>query len=192
MKSIVIINGHPNKNSFNYALSTSYFEGASSSNTTISQINITDLTFNPSLEHGYQQRMELEPDLQTSIEKIKNADHIVWVYPTWWGGFPGIMKGFIDRTFLPGIVFQPIKGKPFPKQLLKGKTARIIVTSDTPRWYDYLVLKSPGLNQLKKGVLGFCGVKSIKVTYIGPLKTSKKEYREKYLIKVNELGKSLK
>ena len=192
MKSIVIINGHPNKQSFNHALSAAYLEGASASSAIISEINIADLTFNPSLEFGYQQRMELEPDLQESIEKIKNADHIVWVYPTWWAGFPGIMKGFIDRTFLPGIMFQPVEGKPFPKQLLKGKTARIIVTSDTPRWYDYLFMKSPGLNQLKKGVLGFCGVKSIKVTYIGPLKSSKKEHREKYLQKVNILGRLLK
>ena len=192
MKSIVIINGHPNKQSFNHALSAAYLEGASSTTATISQINIADLTFNPSLEFGYSQRMELEPDLQESIDKIKKADHIVWVYPTWWAGFPSSMKGFIDRAFLPGIMFQPVEGKPFPKQLLKGKTARIIVTSDTPRWYDYLVLKSPGLNQLKKGVLGFCGVKSIKVTYVGPLKDSDDTYRKKYLKKVQELGMHLK
>ncbi|PCH75388.1 MAG: NAD(P)H dehydrogenase, partial [Flavobacteriaceae bacterium] len=56
MKSIVIINGHPNKKSFNYALSAAYLEGASSTRATISQINIADLTFNPSLEFGYSQR----------------------------------------------------------------------------------------------------------------------------------------
>lgn len=62
-----------------------------------------------------------------AIDKIKAADHIVWIFPMWWYGYPAIMKGFIDRTFLPGITVRPIYGKPLPEKLLKGKTARLIV-----------------------------------------------------------------
>jgi len=92
------------------------------------QINIADLDFNPNLTFGYRKRIELEPDLLEAVDKIKKADHIVWVFPMWWYGYPASMKGFIDRTFLPGITFETVKGKAIPKKLLKGKTARIILT----------------------------------------------------------------
>lgn len=192
MKQVLIINGHPDKESFNYALSEAYREGASKSNGKITSFNIVDLEFNPNLQYGYRKRMELEPDLKDAIEKIKQADHIVWVFPVWWYGYPAVMKGFVDRTFLPGITFQPVEGRPLPKKLLKGKTARLIVTSDTPRWYDILVMKRPAINQLKKGTLEFCGISPVRLSYIAPVKGSSPEFRQKWLMKVRRLGEQLK
>jgi NAD(P)H dehydrogenase (quinone) len=192
MKQVLIINGHPDKQSYNYALSEAYLRGASKTNSVLTQINIADLEFNPNLVFGYRKRTELEPDLLDAIEKIKKADHIVWIFPMWWYGYPALMKGFIDRTFLPGITFEPIEGKAMPRKLLKGKTARIIITADTPKWYDYLFMKSPLINQFKKGTLEFCGISPVKVTYISPVKNSNTDYREKWLEKISLLGEKLK
>ena len=192
MKQVLIINGHPDKESFNNALSEAYIKGASNTETTLTQINIAELEFNPNLKFGYRKRMELEPDLVNAIDKIKKADHIVWVFPMWWYGYPALMKGFIDRTFLPGITYQPIEGKPLPEKLLKGKSARLIITADTPKWYDYLIMKSPAINQFKKGTLQFCGINPVKVTYISPIKNSNPDFRKKWLDKVFNLGKNLK
>jgi putative NADPH-quinone reductase len=192
MKHVLIINGHPDKESFNYALSKAYIKGADKTNAVISQINIADLEFNPNLEFGYRKRMELEPDLVSSIEKIKKADHIVWVFPMWWYGYPALMKGFIDRAFLPTITYQPIEGKALPKKLLKGKSARLIITADTPKWYDFLIMKSPAINQFKNGTLKFCGISPVKTTYIAAIKNSTSDFREKWLKKVTLLGESIK
>ena len=101
------------------------------------------------------------------------------------------MKGFIDRTFLPGITFNYVEGKAKPKQLLKGKTARIIITADTPRWYNNFFMKDPAINQLKRGALKFCSIKSVK-SYISPMKQLKIEKngltKSKYLVnKTNKL-----
>jgi len=192
MKQILIINGHPDKQSYNYALSEAYKEGASKTNAVITQIDISELEFNPNLEFGYRQRTELEPDLLDAIEKIKKANHIVWVFPIWWYGYPALMKGFIDRTFLPGITFDPIEGKALPNKLMKGKSARIIITADTPKWYDYLFMKRPTINQFKKGTLEYCGINPVKVTYIAPIKNSSPDYRIKWLNKVILLGEKLK
>ena len=63
MKQVLIINGHPDKESFNHALSSAYKEGLSKTTATVSQIDIADLSFNPNLMHGYRQRTELEPRL---------------------------------------------------------------------------------------------------------------------------------
>nr|WP_287423106.1 NAD(P)H-dependent oxidoreductase [Candidatus Brachybacter algidus] len=98
-KKILIINGHPNKESLNFGFAEAYKKGALESGAEVKEITIAQLKFNPNLEFGYQKRTELEPDLLESWEKIKWADHLVWVHPVWWGGLPAIMKGFIDRLF---------------------------------------------------------------------------------------------
>lgn len=192
MKQVLIINGHPDPRSFNYALSKAYKKGISTTDATLSQINISELEFNPNLKFGYRKRMELEPDLVESIEKIKKADHIVWVFPMWWYGYPALMKGFIDRTFLPGITYQPIEGKPLPEKLLKEKSARLIITADTPKWYDYLIMKRPAINQLKKGTLQFCGINPVRVTYIATIKNSSSGFRDKWLKRMSLLGEYIK
>lgn len=189
MKNILIINGHPNKESFNLALANAYREGAHQSGALVTQINIADLQFNPNLQYGYTQRMELEPDLQDSLTKIKAADHLVWVHPVWWGGLPAIMKGFIDRLFLPGLAYKYKENSVWWDKLLTGKTARIITTIDQPAWYYRLVYRNPSVNQLKKSTLEFCGITPVAVTYIGILKTSDAAKRTIWLNKVNRLGK---
>ncbi|MFT6983531.1 MAG: putative NADPH-quinone reductase [Crocinitomicaceae bacterium] len=192
MKNVLIINGHPDKESFNHALSKAYLDGTVNANAVVITLNIVDLEFNPNLQYGYRQRTDLEPDLLKAIEMIKKANHIVWIFPMWWHGLPALLKGFIDRTFLPGIAFEPVPRKPFPIKLMKGKSARIIITSDTPRWYNRLVMRSPAINQFKKGTLAFCGFSPVKVTYIAPIKDSSLEFRKKWLKKVSLLGQGLK
>jgi len=188
MKNILIINGHPNKDSLNLALAEAYFKGAETSGSKVSIINISELAFNINLEYGYRQRVELEPDLIRSLALIKQADHLVWIHPVWWGGMPAIMKGFIDRLFLPGIAFKYKENSLWWDKLLTGKTARIITTLDQPSWYYRLAYGRPSINQLKKSVLKFCGIKPVKVTYFGIVKTANEETRKQWINKVYQLG----
>jgi len=153
MKNILIINGHPDEKSFNFALSKSYKKGAGKSNAEIKIINIRELNFNPNLQFGYRKRTELEPDLLEAQEKLKWADHLVWVYPVWWSSVPAIMKGFLDRVLLPGFAFNKRENSLFSDKCLKGKTARIICTLDQPSWYYKWVYGNPSHNAIKKGTL---------------------------------------
>ncbi|MGX5686748.1 NAD(P)H-dependent oxidoreductase [Chryseobacterium cucumeris] len=192
MKKIAIINGHPNKDSFNFGLAEAYRLGASETGAEVREIVIRDLNFNPNLQFGYQKRMELEPDLLKAWEIIQWADHLVWVHPVWWGGFPALMKGFIDRLFLPGMAYKYRENSVWWDKLLKGKTAHIITTLDQPGWYYRLFFGRPSVNQLRKSILEYCGVKPVKVTYVGIIRNSKDEQRTQWLRKVKELGKKHK
>lgn len=106
MRKILLINGHPDKESYCFALAQSYKKGAVESGAEIQEIVLADLQFSPILQFGYRKRTELEPDLLDAWDKIQWADHLVWVYPVWWGALPALLKGFIDRVFLPGFVFK--------------------------------------------------------------------------------------
>ncbi|WP_338814312.1 NAD(P)H-dependent oxidoreductase [Bernardetia sp. Wsw4-3y2] len=191
-KKILIINGHPNKDSFNFGIAQAYKEGAENSQAEIKEIVVSELNFNPNLKYGYQKRTELEPDLVESWEKIKWADHLVWIHPVWWGGLPAILKGFIDRLFLPTFAFQYRENSVFWDKLLKGKTAHIITTLDQPSWYYKFINGQPSTKQLKKNTLEFCGIKPVKVTYIGVVRNSTQAQREKWLTKVKILGNKQK
>ncbi|PRB00475.1 NADPH:quinone reductase [Chryseobacterium sp. MYb7] len=192
MKKIAIINGHPNKDSFNFGVAEAYRLGAAETGAEVKEIVIRDLNFNPNLQFGYQKRMELEPDLMKAWEIIQWADHLVWVHPVWWGGLPALMKGFIDRLFLPGMAYKYRENSVWWDKLLKGKTAHIMTTLDQPGWYYRLFFGRPSVNQLRKSILEYCGVKPVKLTYIGVIRNSKDEQRTQWLRKVKELGKKLK
>ena len=191
-KKILIINGHPNKESFNFALAVAYKKGALESGAEIQEIIISELKFNPNLEFGYQKIQELEPDLLLALDKIRWAEHLVWVHPVWWGGFPSIMKGFIDRLFVPTIAFKYRTNSIFWDKLFKGRTAHIITTLDQPSWYYRFVYGRPSVNQLRKSVLEFCGISPVKVTYVGVIRNSTESQRVKWVQNVYEFGQKLK
>ncbi|MBN1330063.1 MAG: NAD(P)H-dependent oxidoreductase [Candidatus Heimdallarchaeota archaeon] len=189
-KKILVILGHPMKESLNSALADAYKKGAESVGAEVECLCIRDLHFNPNLASGYHIMTELEPDLLIAQKKIQWADHLVWIYPTWWGLFPAIMKGFIDRTFLPGFSHKYHKGKILPERLLKKKTARIITTLDGFYWLFNLLLR-PGIIALKM-TMRFVGIRPRGVTAIDRVRKKSETKLEKVLLKVKKLGQKLK
>ena len=187
-KKILIVQGNPDKNSFCDALAEAYKKGALRTNADVKEIHVREIDFDPFLPFGYKKEVELEQGLIDSQHMIKWADHLVFVYPTWWGTMPALLKGFIDKVFLPGFGFQYRKGSVWWDKLLKGKSARLIVTMDTPPWYFRLFYGRPGHNAMKKSTLEFCGVKPVKISSIGPVKHSKKSKRISWLNQVQKLG----
>ena len=189
---ILILQGHPNKDSYNYALGESYKKGAIEAGAEVEEIHVSSLNFDPDLHYAYQRKQEMEEDLLDAQQKILWANHIVIVYPSWWGSVPATLKGFFDRILLPGFAFKHRKGSHFWDKLLKGRSSRIIITMDTPVWYYWLVYGNAGFTQIKKGILNFCGISPVKITAVAPIRTSTEQFRKKWLQKTEQLGRNLK
>ena len=145
-----------------------------------------EIEFDPVLRYGYKKRQELEPGLVEIRDSIIWSDHIVLVYPIWWGSIPAILKGMFDRVFLPGFAFKYRKDSQFWDRLLKGRSAHAITTMDTPPWYFKLVYCSPAHHQMRKTILEFSGIKPVKITSFGPIRYSTESKRAKWLSKVNQ------
>jgi NAD(P)H dehydrogenase (quinone) len=192
MKRIVVINGHPNPRSLNKGLVDAYVSGAEQAGAAVQTIDIGQLQFNPNLQFGYQQRMKLEPDLLDAWDKIKWAQHMVWIHPVWWGGLPAITKGFVDRLFLPGIAFKYRADSIWWDKLLSGKTARIITTLDQPGWYYWLAYGRPSVNQLKRSTLEFCGIKPVAVSYMGIVRKADERQRKQWINQAYRLGSKMR
>ena len=187
-KKILVILCHPDSNSFCGSITRAYVDGAMNTGAEIRELKLGELTFDPVLWNGYNKIQELEPDLEKAQELIHWSNHLVFVYPNWWGSMPALMKGFFDRVFLPGFAFKYGEGTSLPEKLLTGRTAHLMVSMDTPGWYYRWVFHRPGHNQMKRTILEFCGIKVAKITEFAPIRDSSKEQREKWIALAKEQG----
>lgn len=191
MKKVLVINANPKSNSFCKSLADQYCASLPSHYAT-KIIHLGLLDFDSNLQEGYDQIQPLEADLVDFQESVRWANHIVIVTPVWWGGLPAKFKGLIDRSFLPGFAFKYIKDKSIPEKLLEDRTSELIITLDTPVfWYKY-VNGNPIYKELKRCMLGFSGIKNTSATYFGPMITSTKTQRQKWLNHVEKIAKRLK
>lgn len=187
-RRILVLLGHPSNDSFCAALADAYIEGARAAGADVRQLKLADLPFDPVLHGGYRGRQSLEPDLEAAKTAILWAEHLVWVYPTWWGAMPALMKGFIDRVFLPGFAFKYRKDSVWWDRLLSGRSAQLLVTMDTPPWYYRWIYRMPGHQQMKRTILEFCGIRPVRIASFGAIRHASAAQRERWLAKARALG----
>lgn len=99
---------------------------------------------------------------------------------------PALLKGFFDRAWLPGFAFKFHKNGLWWDGLLKGRTARVIVTSDAPPFFTRIIFGDT-TNEIRRGILWFAGL-SVSVKKIGPLKRISEEKKKKWLNKLRGWG----
>ncbi|WP_116107506.1 NAD(P)H-dependent oxidoreductase [Lewinella sp. IMCC34191] len=187
--NILVIYGHPDPESFSQSLADAYADAAAEGGGKVRRLQLHQLDFNPNLRFGYRKRTELEPDLLRAQEDLSWADHLVWVYPVWWGSVPALLKGFLDRVFLPGFAFTKRENSLWWDKNFTGKTSRIICTMDQPPWFYRLRYGRPSTRAMREVTLQFIGVKRVRTTAIGPVRLSQAAWREEWLAKIRELGR---
>ena len=187
-KRILMIVGTPKADSLCHALGEAYAVGARREGHVVRQLKLGDMQFDPVLHDGYAQSQNLEPDLLEAQRQIHWAEHLVFVYPVWWGGLPALLKGFFDRVFLPGFAFKYRNRSQLWDKLLTGRTADLLVTMDTPPWYYRWIYRDPGISQIRATILQFCGIRPVRVSRVGAVRSSSPEQRNRWLALAAELG----
>ena len=128
--NLLVLNGNPKPDSLCHALAREYARSAEQG-APRHPASRGGLAFAPDLHHGYDEAQPLEPDLQAVQQSLAQAHHLVIVAPVWWGHLPARLKGLLDRTLLPGFAFRYQPGRR-TQRLLAGKTARLLLTMDSP------------------------------------------------------------
>lgn len=166
-KRIFVLNGHPAETSLSRTLAEVYAKSAEQAGHDVRITHLHDLTFDADYEYGgYSISKPLEPGLEQVLGDIEWSEHLVLTAPMWWGGLPAKLKGLIDRTFLPGRTFDTrVKQGKMPRPMLTGRSARVILTADTPGWFLRLLYGNAILRQMRGQVLGFVGIKPSRFTY---------------------------
>lgn len=190
--NIYIVIGHSGHQRFAHSLAEEYARGAIEVGATVRIIALDQISFDPILHEGYSKIQELEPDLKQAQDNILWADHLVFIYPLWWGSFPAILKGFIDRVILPGVCFKFIKGKKIPQKLLAGKRGRVIITADADFWLGRFLPAVLHFLSSRLSIWGFTGVSPVRMTVLGPVFKLNDELKKKWFKRIYRLGLNLK
>lgn len=182
MSTILVIDGHPNPDSLCAAIARTYAEHAGDA----TLIALRDLDFDLRLPGGDPAAVALEPDLVTARAAIRAAKHVVIVTPVWWRSTPALLKGFFDRALLSGEDYR-YTDRGFPQGLLKGRSARVIITSDTPPLLHRL-LPDTRLRSVTRGTLAFCGFRPVRTTRFAPVRGSSAEKRAGWLTETGRIA----
>lgn len=191
-RSIFVLNGHPAGGSLNALLSDTYAQAARAAGHEVTLLHLHDLAFDPDYEQaGYSNVKPLEEDLETVKAAIEWADHIVLFAPMWWGGLPAKLKGLFDRVLLPGTAFDTrntnFMGMPSP--MLTGRKGRIVITADTPLWFERLRYRSAIIRQVRDQIFSFVGITPTKITWLAGATDADEKTVQKWRRQVESLGK---
>lgn len=187
-KNILIVLAHPQARSFCSALAEAYAAGAQGAGAEVRQLNLAEIDFNPIGSGSHAQPAALEPALVQAQADIRWAGHLVFIYPIMWGTLPALLKGFIERVFAPGFAVNFHKDSPRWDKLLKGRSARLIVTLNTPPLAYRLLFRRAGHITMKRSILEFCGVTPVRITDVGPMGSSTAERRQRWIDEARALG----
>jgi len=187
---ILLIQGHPDKGAahFGHALSKAYADGATGQGHDVRVLQLASLDF-PLLRSQQDWEEGALPDvLLPAQQDIVWAQHIVLFFPLWLGGMPALLKGFLEQVMRPGFALSKVKGGALPDKLLRGRSARLVVTMGMPalvyRWY----FRAHSVKALERNILGFVGIGPIHETLIGRVEDMKDEDRGRWPRKLAALG----
>lgn len=91
------------------------------------------------------------------VSRLKKADALVMVFPTWWFGFPAILKGWFDRVWAPSVAYDHANDYgPIKPRLDNLKKTFVVTTLGAPWWVDYFILWKPVKRVIRFALLGAC------------------------------------
>ena len=189
MRCLLIL-AHPRRDSLCGALFDACADGARQAGVECRELVLGEMHFDPDVYAVSPEQQPLEPDLQRAQQDLQWAEHLVFVYPTWWGTFPALLKGFLDRVLTPGFAFRHVTHDRWDK-LLSGRTADLITTMDTPPLIYRFIYRAPGQQALARATLGYCGIRSARTETFGPVIASDAGQRQQWMDRARSLGSRL-
>lgn len=187
---IAIIQGHPDPagGHLDHALADAYARGAEGAGHEVVRIDVAGLDFpllrtQADFEHG-----KPPPGVRAAQETLTAADHWVIVFPLWLGTTPALLKGFLEQVFRPGFAFSG-EDEGMPRRLLKGRSARLVVTMGMPVLLYRTWFRAHGVKFLELSVLRLCGVKPVRTSLFGLVETRGDRVRERWLARMERLGR---
>ena len=190
-KNVLIVQGHPDASPQRFCrhFAEAYTESAIAAGHTVENIDIASLDFPLLRTKADYENGQTPPGLRRARQLLADADHIVLIFPLWLGDLPALVKGFLEQILRPGFAYRGNMDDGKFQKLLKGKSARIVVTMGMPAVIYRVYFGAHGLKNLRRNILGFCGVGPIRETLIGLIEQKNPKSRQKWLARAQALGR---
>lgn len=184
---VLVVYCHPSPKSYTAAVRDAVCAGLAHAECEVQLLDLYGDAFDPVLvvdEEHRRRDLDKVESTRAHREQIAWCDAMVLVYPVWWGGFPALLKGYVDRTFVSGLTYT-FAGRPktavFPEGLMRGKEAHFFYTLDSPA---LVALVDPGWFSSYFTVFRYCGFRTVRRYYLARLKLTTQAQRERWLERV--------
>jgi putative NADPH-quinone reductase len=170
MKTL-LVHCHPDPESFNAALFCAACDALQSAGNEVTTLDLYAERFDPVLSLQERRAYVSNPDfvearVQKHVDALRAAEHLVFVHPTWWYGPPAVLKGWLERVWLPGVAFTPParKGQITAPGLQHVRRLTVVTTGGAPWWF-LKVIGDPHRKLFTRG-LRVLMAKKCKVTWL--------------------------
>ena len=156
---VLLIHCHPRPDSFSSALRDAAVAGLTASGHVVEQRDLYAEAFDPVLSTqqrgAYFDEAANALGLEDHVAALRRAEALVLVYPTWWFGMPAMLKGWLDRVWLPGVAFHLGGPKALLPLLTNIKKIAVVTTYGSPWWLLWWV-GWPDQRVVRRGLRPLC------------------------------------
>lgn len=157
---VLVVYCHPVEKSFVAAMRDAAVKGLEQAGHETRIVDLYADGFDPRFtaeEHAaYANEQEVPEGLGAYAEDLKWAEGILFVFPTWWYDMPAMLKGWLDRVWLPGVAFHlPKGGGRIQPGLTHIRLLAAVTSCGAPWWWSKLV-GEPHRRVLMRGMRALC------------------------------------
>lgn len=188
---VAIVFNHPYEGSFGNAILKAITKGLNGANHEVDLMHLDKDGFNPVMSKAdlkaFVEHKPIDPQVIDYNERLKKADHLIFVFPIWWDLMPAMTKGFIDRVLAPGVVYDHHpRGFGLVPLLKNMKSVTIITTMNKPKIMYSLLIGNLIRKAMLRSVFKTMGYKNLKWISFNRIKIVSQKKRVKWL---NDLEK---
>ncbi|WP_417767226.1 NAD(P)H-dependent oxidoreductase [Stappia sp.] len=186
---ILLVYCHPSAESFAAALRNMAVETLTAGGHELRVTDLHALGFDPVMGeaewHCYADPECNRNPVASHVDDILWAEALLFIYPTWWFGLPAMLKGYLDRVWIPHVTFDiPTATSGMrPRMQHIGKIA--VITTCGASWFVSKMMGEPGRRTILRGIRALC-LPRCRVRYLAHynMDSSTPESRARYLGKV--------
>jgi putative NADPH-quinone reductase len=185
----MVINGHvdPRPERLCHALCEAYARGGRHAGHQVRRLDVGGLDFPVMRRSADFYSGAVPPVIAAAQSDIAWAEHVVIVYPLWLGSQPALLRAFLEQTFRYGFALAP-PGEHHHKGLLRGRSARVVVTMGMPGLAYSSIFGGFGERSLERAILWFSGIRPIRRTLYGQVDAVSAAHRGRWLRQMERFG----
>lgn len=189
MKVVIVFN-HPYEGSFCNAILNAIISGLHKANHEVDLIHLDKENFNPVMTaadlKAFVNGKPVDPKVIEYKERLKKADHLVFIFPIWWELMPAMTKGFIDKVIFPGVAYDYKPNGFMTKRFMNLKGITLITTMNM-HWIAYrLVFANAIKRAFFTGTFWKMGYENRKWICLSLVKSVSDKRRKKWLASIEK------
>lgn len=188
MRTLIVFN-HPYEGSYCNAILNAAMKGLKIANHEVDLMHLDNDGFNPVMSKAdliaFVEHKPIDPQVIDYNERLKKADHLIFIFPIWWDLMPATTKGFVDRVLSPGVVYNHHpRGFGLVPLLKDLKGVTIITTMNKPRILYSLLIGNLIRKAMLRSVFKTMGYKNLNWISFTSVKSVSQEKRVKWLTNI--------